>query len=605
MRAAVALVVTSLVGGCGTTSSTTNDAGIADVAIDVAIDAPRALCVDGKSVDGEYPRADYQIAMGSVPPDLTFPGTEADGAPRSFSFHEYFDPCAARPRLLVVRVMASWCGTCRWNGKRTKELLTAAVSDRIHLLDLLVANEDNVPATIDDIAAYRSLLDAQPRVGIDPQFRLAPARLGRGPLPSYALIDTRTMKLLVVMDDPDHEEVLDRVRLELARIDGVKAAPGKFSPRVDGLTAKQWDLLRDITLPGAPPADPTNAKADDPAAAALGKALFSDASLSPSGSVSCATCHDAVKSFADGRARSSGVASGDRNSPSVLFASHARWQFWDGRADTLWAQAAGPFENPTEFGSNRLFVAHAIFDRYRAAYEAVFGPLPPLGDLVRFPANGKPGDVAWSSMTAADQTGATRVFVNVAKAIAAFERTLRAKPNALDRFIGGESFALTPEQKTGLDTFFSAGCIQCHYGPRLTDDAFHNVRFPTGRADGTPDQGRALGLAALLASEFRSDGPFSDAPGAARSFATLTSGKWAVGAFKTPPLRGTTSTGPWGHGGSLATMDDVIKVYSTAGLKAGDPRAVGESEPWVTMFLDAHGAEVAAFMKVLAAEPSP
>lgn len=554
-------------------------------------------------MDGEYPRADYEVAMGSVIPDMTFDGTDADGTPRSFALREYFEPCAARSRLLVIRVMAGWCGTCRWDAKRTKELLTSDVSDRVLLLDLLVANDDNVPATVADIPAYRAQLDAQPRVGIDPSFRLAPARLSPASLPTFVLIDTRTMKIRVAMDDPDREEIVDRLRSELARLDGRKPESPKLPTRVDGLSPKRWDLLRDMRLPGAPPPDPTNGKADDPAAAALGRQLFADASLSPSGTVSCATCHDPTKSFADGRARSSGIAVGDRNSPSVLFASHARWQFWDGRADTLWAQATGPFENPAEFGSNRLFVAHAIYDRYRAAYEAVFGPLPALADTTRFPADGKPGDPAWAAMTASDQTAATRVFVNVGKAIAAFERTLRAKPNALDRYIDGESLALTPEQKAGLRTFFSAGCVQCHYGPRLTDDAFHIVRFPTGRSDGKPDEGRAPGIATLLASEFRSDGPFSDAPTARPSLAVLKSGPWAVGAFKTPPLRGTTSTGPYGHGGSLATMEEVIKVYSTAGLKADDPRTAGETEPWVGKFVDGHIVELTTFMQVLTAAP--
>src|SRR6185436_19313209 len=180
-----------------------------------------------------------------------------------------------------------------------------------------------------------------------------------------------------------------------------------------------------------------------------------------------------------GRATSQGVAVGDRNAPSVLFAAHARWQFWDGRADTLWMQALGPFENEKEFGSSRLFVAHAVFERHAAAYEALFGPLPPLSDTARFPASGKPGDATFSGMAAADQALVTRVYVNVGKAIAAYERTLRARPNRLDAYLGGDLSALTVEEKAGLKTFFGAGCIQCHWGPRLTDDAFHVLRFPT------------------------------------------------------------------------------------------------------------------------------
>ena len=143
--------------------------------------------------------------MGAVVPDMTFEGTDADGTPRSFALREYFEPCATRSRLLVIRVMAGWCGTCRWDAKRTKELLTSDVSDRVLLLDLLVANDDNVPATVADIPAYRAQLDVQPRVGVDPSFRLAPARLSPASLPTFVLIDTRTMKIRVAMDDPDRE----------------------------------------------------------------------------------------------------------------------------------------------------------------------------------------------------------------------------------------------------------------------------------------------------------------------------------------------------------------------------------------------------------------
>ena len=87
------------------------------------------------------------------------------------------------------------------------------------------------------------------------------------------------------------------------------------------------------------------------------------------------------------------------------------------------------------------------------------------------------------------QTEVTRAFVNVGKAIAAYERTFRAKPNALDRYIGGDASALSVLEKEGLSIFAQAGCMQCHWGPRLTDDAFHDTRTPTGHADGTADPG--------------------------------------------------------------------------------------------------------------------
>ncbi len=599
MRLGGAFLLTLL--SCGTSQQAgTPDTGIAAV-VDSGADAA-SLCVDGKSTVS-YPSSDGEIAVSRTLPNLEFDSVTADGARTRIALREYYAPCAGRPGLLVVRVGALWCGSCRWDYAHTKALRAALPEGRVELLDLLIADDDNAPATTEDLSLLGARTDAIVRAAIDPAFKLHSGRIGYAPLPAYAIVDRRTMKLLVVLDDPATEEVVGRVTIELDELDGKKTSPPAPPKRVDGLRLKDWDMLRDMKLPEAPPPDPTNAKADDPAAAKLGQVLFSDTSMSPTGTVSCASCHDGAKSFADGRPQSLGVAVGDRNAPSILLASHARWQFWDGRADTLWAQATGPFENPAEFGSSRLFVAHAVRRLHRAQYETVFGPLPALEDGARFPPSGKPGEPAWAAMATADQVAVTRVFVNVAKAIAAFERTLRVKPNALDRFAAGDLAALTPAQRVGLRTYFSAGCAQCHYGPRLTDDAFHVLRFPTGRKDGKPDEGRSTGIASLLASEFRSDGPFSDAKGPARRFDRITPGPWTVGAFKTPTLRALTTTGPYGHSGTIATLADLSKMYSTAGLKTGDPLTIGERELWVGEFVELHTPEITAIMEVLSGDP--
>ena len=289
--------------------------------------------------------------------------------------------------------------------------------------------------------------------------------------------------------------------------------------------------------------------------------------------------------------------------PSVLLAAHARWQFWDGRADTLWMQAVGPFENPKEFNSSRLFVAHAVNANHKPAYEAVFGAMPDLSNATRFPASGKPGDVSWQGMNADDQRATTRVFANIGKAIAAFERTLRAKPNRFDTYLAGDVTALSKEEKGSLQNFFIGGCAQCHYGPRLTDDAFHNLRFPTGRQDGQADRGRIDGIPLLLASEFRADGEFSDARASAHGLSGLTADARSLGAFKTPTLRGASATGPFGHGGTLATLLDVAKNYGNAGEDVNDPRAVGTTEPWVPKFTQNHAEPLVPFLQLLTAEP--
>src|SRR6202034_301879 len=139
----------------------------------------------------------------------------------------------------------------------------------------------------------------------------------------------------------------------------------------------------------------------------------SDPSLSPSGTVACVSCHTPAREDSDGHPTPpDGVGRGTRTVPSITLASYTRWMCWDGRADSLWSQALGPPENPNEFGSSRLFVAHAVYSDYRAEYEALFGALPPLSDTTRFPANGMPGDPAFDGMTAADQQAITQVFVN-------------------------------------------------------------------------------------------------------------------------------------------------------------------------------------------------
>ena len=151
--------------------------------------------------------------------------------------------------------------------------------------------------------------------------------------------------------------------------------------------------------------------------------------------MACISCHSPELVFTNGKdTAAEGVGPGNRNVPSMVLASHARWQLWDGRADSLWAQAVLPFEDATEFGSSRLFVAHAVFDRHRSEYEPIFGPLPPLDDAGRFPASGKPGDAAWETMLPADQEAVTRVLANVGKSIAACLTVYAgARPQAASR----------------------------------------------------------------------------------------------------------------------------------------------------------------------------
>ena len=503
---------------------------------------------------------------------------------------DYFEPCAPRSRLLVIRSAAAWCGPCGWHATHTKATLgDARFADRVELLDLLIADEDNMPPDAAAATRWSARIDAPagllPKVALDAKYTFSTVLPAKNVLPEYVLVDTRTMKVRTVISNPDPQTLGGYLAVELASLDGLPRVDLPQPNLHDGLlNDEEYDLLQDMKVPDAPPADPTNEYADVPAAAALGKTLFSDQLLSPSGTVACSTCHDPTKSFADGLGQAEGVTKGDRNSPAIALASHARWQFWDGRADTLWMQALGPFENAKEFASSRLFVVQQIAARYSADYAAVFGAKYTLPDLTSAPASGKPGDADYDALPQAMRDDITRVYVNVGKAIAAFERTLRVMPNDLDRYVGGDLTAIAGTQKTALSQFFKAGCIQCHWGPRLTDDAFHNLRFPTGRQDGMADQGRAAVLLGLAGSEFVATTKWSDAPQAAKQLTFSVAPPSMVGAFKTPTLRGVSNSGPYGHGGVFVSLLDVAKHYGQRAMMVDPSKAVGTVEEWVPTF---------------------
>ncbi|MDP3220900.1 MAG: cytochrome c peroxidase [Deltaproteobacteria bacterium] len=455
-------------------------------------------------------------------------------------------------------------GALPWHAAHTAALCAPAPAGRVTVLDLLVLGPDNLPATPRDLAAWRPAYDAPAdALAIDPGYLFQSLYFGVGQLPIIFLVDPRTMRPLRVLTMPTSDELEFAVAVAMAQLDGLPRPTRPEATLYDGrFSPDQWDIIRAMTPMPPPPPDPTNTFADDPRAAELGRALFSDTALSPSGRVACATCHRPERAFADGLAQGVGVAAGDRNTPSVLFAAWSCWQFWDGRADAPWSQALGPCENPVEIDSSRLLIAHAVADRYAAACAAVFGALPPLGETARFPPSGRPDQGAWEAMAAPDRDAVNRVFANVGKAQEAFERTLRTRPSALDAYAAGDREALTPRARDGLARFFEAGCIQCHYGPRLTDDSFHNIAMPTGRRDGQPDVGRLGAIPALQATLSRADSPFSDATTSRDDLVGLTAVEAMHEQFRTPSLRGVAATGPWGHGGTFATLEAVMLHYA-------------------------------------------
>ena len=331
-------------------------------------------------------------------------------------------------------------------------------------------------------------------------------------------------------------------------------------------TESEWTVIQSLSpLPDKPPPSPTNRVADNPDAAQLGQMFFFDVRFSKEGTISCATCHSPFHGFADVEATSLGNKRGTRNAPTVLNAAYNEWQFWDGRAETLWAQALFALEGEEEQAGTRLQYAHLIKQHYEAEYERVFGTLPELEDATRFPPNGKPGDSAFDNMTEADQIAVNTVFANIGKAIEAYERLLISRNAPFDRYVAGDDKAITLEAKRGLKIFIGKGvCALCHGTPHFRDNDFHNLGIPQGALP--EDTGRFQGIAVLLTDPFNSAGIYSDSRvDATRMLNLLEPRPEHQGEFKTPTLRNVALTPPYFHTGEFPTLASVIEFNDAGG----------------------------------------
>ena len=245
---------------------------------------------------------------------------------------------------------------------------------------------------------------------------------------------------------------------------------------------------------------------------ALGKQLYFDPRLSADNTVSCASCHDPKKGWSNGEATSAGIGGqrGGRSAPTVINTAYQRFQFWDGRAGSLEEQALGPIANPIEMNLpiEEAVKKIAAIEGYAEQFQAVFGE----------PVSAE----------------------NIAKAIAAFERTVLSGNAPYDQHKAGDEAALSEQAKAGMKLFFGkANCSGCHSGSNFTDNGFHNLGVSFLKED--PDVGREA-ISGLEGDR---------------------------GAFKTPSLRDIAQTAPYMHDGSLATLEDVVEYYNK-GATAND-----------------------------------
>ena len=350
-----------------------------------------------------------------------------------------------------------------------------------------------------------------------------------------------------------------------------------------------FDEARSMSLSalGAPPPDPSNRWADVPQAAAFGERLFFDARFSANGAVSCATCHDPARQFQDGTPLGKGVGTTGRRTMPIAGTAHNGFFFWDGRKDSAWAQALGPLESAVEHGGTRAQYAHLVARHYRADYEKLFGPLP---DLSRVPAAAGPVDDpaarrAWESLTQQQRDDVTRIFVNIGKAIAAYERGIQPQPTRFDRFADAwartgkmPTDILDERERAGFQLFVGkASCTQCHNGPLLTNGGFHNTGVPA--RPGLPvDRGRAPAVAAVKGDEFNCHSRWSDAgPDQCPELDFLApSAATQERAYKVPSLRNVAERAPYMHAGQFGTLGEVLRHYDRA---APAPAGHGEVKP--------------------------
>jgi cytochrome c peroxidase len=255
-----------------------------------------------------------------------------------------------------------------------------------------------------------------------------------------------------------------------------------------------------------------------PAKIELGKMLFFDPRLSSSWLISCNSCHNLGLGGVDLLPTSIGHGwqRGPRNAPTVLNAVLNLAQFWDGRAIDLREQAQGPVQASVEMNSNPQRAVETL--RSMPGYATRFG-------------QAFPGDSAPVS------------FENMARAIEAFEATLLTPGARFDRFLRGDTAALTQPEKRGLALFLDRGCATCHAGANMGGAGY----FPFGvverpGADILPpaDKGR-FAISKTATDEY---------------------------VFKSPSLRNVAITAPYFHSGAVWDLEQAVGVMGSAQLGA-------------------------------------
>ena len=348
--------------------------------------------------------------------------------------------------------------------------------------------------------------------------------------------------------------------------------------RTEKWSQVEVELLKSLSLSALPAVspDPSNAFANDDAAARFGHALYFDVRLSGDSTVSCATCHQPTRYFTDGLKLAVGTSVGLRHTPSLIGLSYSPWFYWDGRKDSQWSQALAPIETPHEHNSSRLEIARLIAgdQTYRENYETIFGALPhiPESPTAASPLGDDENLKGWKTLSKLKQSQVTEIFSNVGKALAAYQRKLIPGQSRFDFYIDGleesdkrSSLQLSEDELAGLSLFIGeAQCVSCHNGPLLTNHDFHNTGVLTISGQ-LPSMGRYDGIRLARKDSFNCLGEYSDAKkGDCLELEFAQDSNDLVGAQKTPTLRNIAETAPYMHGGQFDSLIEVISHYNKA-----------------------------------------
>ncbi len=274
----------------------------------------------------------------------------------------------------------------------------------------------------------------------------------------------------------------------------------------------------------------------------LGKMLFFDPRLSGSNWISCGTCHNPALGWSDGLPTAVGHGMGvlERATPTILNTAYQPLQLWDGRARTLEQQALGPIKATGEMNQDldEVIKELSALKGYRNAFEDAY-----------------PGE------------GITKK--TLAKALATYERTIVSTEAPFDRWVKGETHAMSKTAQKGFEVFLGKGrCVLCHGGFNFTDNGFHNLGLK-----GDDDPGR-YGIRKI---------------------------KILKGAFKTPTLRDIELTAPYMHNGMYKTLEAVIDHYD----RGGDTKDNLDPNMQPLHLNASEKASLVAFLKALTGEPAP